>query len=80
MGHLMTPDWPGDDAPLPHAVAEDRVGVRLAGMGAELCMGECGRTVDRTLPYPIPDGYECMWSEAMCGRALYCRACYEAAS
>jgi hypothetical protein len=28
----MTPDWPGDTAPLPHAVAEDRLGARLAGM------------------------------------------------
>jgi hypothetical protein len=77
----MTPDWPGDNAPLPHARQEDRLGARLAAMvGAELCMGDCGRPVDRVLPDPIPDGYECMWSEAMCGRALYCRACFEAAS
>lgn len=38
---------------------------------------ECGRDVDRTLPTPIPEGYECMWSEAMSGRALYCQTCYE---
>jgi len=37
---------------------------------------ECGRPVDRLLPTPIPEGYECMWSEAMTGRALYCKACY----
>lgn len=36
----------------------------------------CGRQIDRVLPNPIPDGYECMWTEAICGRALYCRACY----
>lgn len=40
------------------------------------CM-ECGELVDRTLPRPIPEGYECMWSEAMCGRALYCHACFD---
>lgn len=39
---------------------------------------ECGQTVDRALPDPIPEGYECMWSEGMAGRALYCRACYGA--
>lgn len=37
---------------------------------------ECGSPVDRVLPDPIPEGYECMWSEAMTGRALYCDACY----
>ena len=37
---------------------------------------ECGKPVDRVLPNPIPEGYECMWSEAMTGRALYCLACY----
>jgi hypothetical protein len=36
----MTPDWPGDTAPLPHAVAEDRLAVRLAGMvGKRPCDG-----------------------------------------
>lgn len=40
----MTPDWPGDTAPLPHAVAEDRLGVRLAGMvGAEAHDARCER-------------------------------------
>lgn len=39
---------------------------------------ECGGFIDRTLPKPLPDGYECMWSEAMCGHALYCQACYDA--
>ena len=39
---------------------------------------ECGSQVDRELPAPIPEGYECMWSEAICGRAFYCRACYDA--
>lgn len=36
----------------------------------------CGGDIDRTIPDPIPEGYECMWSEAMTGRALYCLACY----
>lgn len=39
---------------------------------------ECGKPVDRDLPDPIPEGYECMWSEAMSGKALYCHACYGA--
>lgn len=39
---------------------------------------ECGSVIDRTIPSPIPEGYECMWSEAMSGRALYCIACYTA--
>lgn len=43
------------------------------------CSG-CGGAIDRTIPDPIPEGYECMWSEAMTGRALYCHACYEEAS
>lgn len=37
----------------------------------------CGGTVDRTLPDPIPEGHECMFSEAVAGRALYCRACFD---
>lgn len=41
---------------------------------------ECGNAVDRTLPDPIPEGYECMWSEAMTGKALYCLACYSVTS
>ncbi len=38
----------------------------------------CAQPVDRVLPEPISEGYECMWSEAMCGQALYCQACYDA--
>lgn len=37
----------------------------------------CRGPVDRVLPVPLPDGYECMWSEALCGRALYCQKCYD---
>lgn len=37
----------------------------------------CAQPVDRVLPEPIPEGHECMWSEAMCGQALYCQACYD---
>lgn len=37
---------------------------------------DCGGPIDRVLPDPIPEGYECMWSEAMSGSALYCQACY----
>lgn len=28
----------------------------------------CAQPVDRVLPEPIPEGHECMWSEAMCGQ------------
>lgn len=37
---------------------------------------ECGHVVDRSIPTPIPEGYELMLSEAMAQRALYCRRCY----
>lgn len=46
---------------------------------SETCAA-CDQPVDRLLPQPIPGGYDCMWSEAMTGRALYCRACFEAES
>lgn len=39
---------------------------------------DCGNAIDRTIPDPIPEGYECMWSELMSGKAQYCRACYGA--
>lgn len=42
----------------------------------EPCSG-CGGRVDRVLPDPVPEGHECMWSEAVCGRALYCQSCYD---
>lgn len=47
----------------------------LPGASLSGCV-ECGREIDRTIPNPIPEGYECMWSEAMSGQALYCRSCY----
>ena len=37
----------------------------------------CEGVVDRTLPTPIPEGYELMWTEAFAQRALYCQACFE---
>lgn len=37
----------------------------------------CEGPIDRTIPEPIPEGYECMWTEALTGKAHYCRACYE---
>ena len=46
------------------------------GLDVEPC-ASCGNPVDRNLPNPIPDGYECTWSEAMCGRALYCQSCFD---
>lgn len=50
---------------------------RMDGLGSvESACIECGGPVDRSLPESIPEGHECMMSEALAGRALYCRACY----
>ena len=41
------------------------------------CFG-CGRPVDRTIPDPVPEGYELWLTEAITGRAHYCQACFDA--
>ena len=46
-------------------------------MSEPLTCAACDQPVDRVLPQPIPEGYECMWSEAMTGTALYCQACFD---
>lgn len=39
------------------------------------CYG-CEGPIDRELPNPLPEGYECMWTEQFTGRAHYCQACF----
>ena len=64
-----------DDCPI-HPLATDECGPQYAPHDTEMCVA-CDQPVDRVLPKPIPEGYDCMWSEAMCGRALYCQACFD---
>lgn len=42
-----------------------------------LCYG-CENPIDRELPNPLPEGYECMWSEQFTRRTHYCQACFDA--
>lgn len=62
------------DAPV--SASQDHDGAEGQGEG-DLCAAECGKRVDRTIPNPIPEGFELMWSESMTGRALYCQACFD---
>lgn len=64
------------------SASQDHDGAEGQGEGVEagegdLCAAECGKRVDRTIPNPIPEGFELMWSESMTGRALYCQACFD---
>ncbi len=45
---------------------------------ARQCM-DCEGPIDRTIPNPIPDDYELMWTESLTGQAHYCRKCFERA-
>lgn len=85
MGHSRAADWRCADCIAD--MAEEVAGCPIRpfhrdfadATAPEPCMGDCGRPVDRTLPDPIPEGYELMLSEEITGRALYCAACFEAA-
>ena len=72
----LVEEYEQSDGTISHRLAGRRFRAALALTDTEMCVA-CDQPVDRVLPKPIPEGYDCMWSEAMCGLALYCQACFD---